>query len=103
MARQVTFWLCREGSDGAASDTDEAEELGPERVYLIGVAVKGLQKRYGYSIEDSLQELARLADAAGLEVGCCLVMKPSCLTAATRKASALSRLALMHVRGVVKD
>ena len=76
MARQVSFGLCREGSDGAASDTDEAEELGPERVYLIGVAVKGRQKRYGYSIEDSLQELARLADAAGLEVGCCVVMKP---------------------------
>jgi GTP-binding GTPase N-terminal len=61
--------MYRAGSDGAASDAEEAEDLGPERVYLIGVAVKGCQKRYGYSIEDSLQELARLADAAGLEVG----------------------------------
>lgn len=42
--------------------------MGPERVYLVGVAVKGRQKRYGYTIQESLEELARLADTAGLEV-----------------------------------
>ena len=66
----LKVWQCRAGSDGAASDAEEAEEFGPERVYLVGVAVKGRQKRYGYTIQDSLEELARLADAAGLEVRC---------------------------------
>lgn len=34
----------------------------------MGVAVKQRHKRYGYSIDESLEELARLAETAGLEV-----------------------------------
>lgn len=58
----------RAGSDGAASDAEEDAVSGPERVYLVGVSVKSRQKRYGYTIQESLEELARLADTAGLEV-----------------------------------
>lgn len=62
---------CREASDSAGSDAEEEVDVGPERVYLVGVAVKGRQKRYGYTIQESLEELARLADTAGLEVRLC--------------------------------
>lgn len=64
------FWesCCRAGSEGSGSEAEEEAELGPEKVFLVGVAVKQRQKRYGYSIDESLEELARLAETAGLEV-----------------------------------
>ena len=39
-----------------------------ERCYLVGAAVKGEEDPNGYDIHDSLEEMARLASAAGLEV-----------------------------------
>lgn len=48
-------------------------------MFLVGVAVKQRQKRYGYSIDESLEELARLADTAGLEVGSTLAVWPQYL------------------------
>ena len=42
-----------------------------ERVYLVGVQQKGAKSKYGYSVEQSLEELGRLASTAGLEVNSC--------------------------------
>ncbi len=57
----------RADSDGSGSDVEEEVKIGPERVFLVGVSVKSRQKQYSYSIEESLEELARLATTAGLE------------------------------------
>ena len=54
-------------------DDASASDSGEERVYLVGVE----QTRHGkgsskvmYSVEESLDELAKLADTAGLQVRC---------------------------------
>lgn len=61
----VADMLCsKERGEG---DSDLVDQ-GPERVYLVGVSVKSRQKKYGYSIQESLEELGRLAETAGLEV-----------------------------------
>lgn len=40
-----------------------------ERVYLVGVMVKSEQRsKYAYNVHESLEELGRLADTAGLKV-----------------------------------
>lgn len=62
-----------------------------ERVYLVGVNVKSESRsRYSYNVHESLEELGRLADTAGLKVsnmGCrggpC---KVPCLSQGTYKA-----------------
>lgn len=41
----------------------------PERAYLVGTYVKGRASGVGYSPEESLEELAFLAESAGLQVG----------------------------------
>lgn len=64
------LWWCRRGEDAGWAGSSESEEAGGsplERVYLVGVQQKGSQGKYGYSIEQSLEELGRLADTAGLE------------------------------------
>lgn len=53
-----------------ASD-DKDEEFWSEdreRVFLVGAWLKNDRKRFGYSPEESLEELGRLADTAGLKV-----------------------------------
>ncbi len=57
----------KEGGDRSGSDDSELVDTGPERVYLVGVQVKSRRKKYGYSIQESLEELGRLAETAGLE------------------------------------
>ena len=39
-----------------------------ERAFLVGVAQKGHRDRFAYNIHESLEELGRLAETAGLEV-----------------------------------
>lgn len=39
-----------------------------ETAFLVGVQVRGQQKKMGYSMAESLQELGRLASTAGLQV-----------------------------------
>jgi len=55
--------------------------LAPERALLVGVKLKS--DRGGWSVEDSLAELAQLARTAGLEVGGQAVQKPSTINPAT--------------------
>ncbi|GLC45322.1 hypothetical protein PLESTB_000309600 [Pleodorina starrii] len=47
-------------------------ELPPEdereRVFLVGAAIKGEQRRYTYDVQESVEELGRLAETAGLRV-----------------------------------
>ena len=50
-----------------SSDAEEEGGQPLERVYLVGVQQKGSKSKYGYSIEQSLEELGRLASTAGLE------------------------------------
>jgi hypothetical protein len=61
----------QEQSDGYYEDEEDDFDDGDvrERVFLVGVALKGQRQRFGYSIEESLEELGRLADTAGLRVG----------------------------------
>lgn len=57
--------------DQKIPDDGEGSDLvyqGPERVFLVGAAVKKRQKKFEYSIQESLEELGRLAETAGLEV-----------------------------------
>ena len=46
-------------------------QAGPvlERAFLVGVAQKGHRDKFAYNIHESLEELGRLAETAGLEVG----------------------------------
>lgn len=45
------------------------ENQGPERVFLVGATLKKRQKhKFEYSVQESLEELGRLAETAGLEV-----------------------------------
>ena len=39
-----------------------------ERCFLVGVQLKQGKGRHGYGVQESLEELSRLADTAGLEV-----------------------------------
>ncbi|GAB4815794.1 hypothetical protein N2152v2_002840 [Parachlorella kessleri] len=39
-----------------------------ERAYLVGVQLKQQRSKYGYTVLESIEELGRLADTAGLEV-----------------------------------
>lgn len=57
------------GSNGARQDLS-ASHAGPvqERAFLVGVAQKGKTDRFAYNVHESLEELGRLAETAGLEV-----------------------------------
>lgn len=57
------------GSSGARSDLSSSH-VGPvlERAFLVGVAQKGKTDRFAYNVHESLEELGRLAETAGLEV-----------------------------------
>ncbi len=53
------------------TESDTEDDWFPrERAYLVGVASKGpgAKRSTGYSIQESLEELERLAVTAGLEV-----------------------------------
>ena len=54
---------------------DVTVEDWQETAFLAGVSSKGRQERTGYTITESLDELARLANSAGLQV--CLSCAPS--------------------------
>lgn len=56
-------------NNGSRSDIDsKAVVPGLERAFLVGVARKGQKQKYTYTITESLEELGRLAETAGLEV-----------------------------------
>jgi len=57
------------GNSGSRLEAVETE-TGPvvERAFLVGVAQKGHRDRFAYNIHESLEELGRLAETAGLEV-----------------------------------
>ena len=50
---------------------------GLETAFLVGAKVKGTRQEVGYSLAESLDELARLASTAGLEACHCLNHKLS--------------------------
>ncbi|PNW71706.1 hypothetical protein CHLRE_16g665650v5 [Chlamydomonas reinhardtii] len=51
----------------AYPEEPEAEDER-ERVFLVGAAIKGEQKKYTYDVHESVEELGRLAETAGLKV-----------------------------------
>ncbi|KAL0032418.1 hypothetical protein WJX79_010304 [Trebouxia sp. C0005] len=57
------------GNNGSRLEAIETQ-TGPvvERVFLVGVAQKGHRDRFAYNVHESLEELGRLAETAGLEV-----------------------------------
>lgn len=57
------------GSNGSRPDAN-GSQAGPiqERAFLVGVAQKGKRDRFAYNVHESLEELGRLAETAGLEV-----------------------------------
>ena len=56
-------------NNGSRNDIDsKAVVPGLERAFLVGVMRKGQQQKYTYTITESLEELGRLAETAGLEV-----------------------------------
>ena len=57
------------GSNGSRPDA-KGSQAGPvqERAFLVGVAQKGKRDRFAYNVHESLEELGRLAETAGLEV-----------------------------------
>lgn len=57
------------GNNGSRLEAVETQ-AGPvvERAFLVGVAQKGHRDRFAYNIHESLEELGRLAETAGLEV-----------------------------------
>ncbi|KAG2488119.1 hypothetical protein HYH03_013267 [Edaphochlamys debaryana] len=55
----------RQRGRGAAIEANPDER---ERVFLVGAAVKGEARRHAYGLEESVEELGRLAEAAGLRV-----------------------------------
>ena len=59
----------RHGSNGSRLDAADLQ-TGPvtERAFLVGVAEKGHRHKFSYTIGESLDELGRLAETAGLEV-----------------------------------
>lgn len=62
---------CRgDSAEESAVEQYGADPDGKERVYLVGVMKKGERRdKFSYSVQESLEELARLADTAGLEAG----------------------------------
>jgi hypothetical protein len=52
------------GTDWDAFYADEERE----RCFLVGVQLKKRAGKHGYGVQESLEELGRLADTAGLEV-----------------------------------
>lgn len=61
----------RSSQDSAGSgsfDWDFPSEEERERCFLVGVQLKKQRSKHGYSVQESLEELGRLADTAGLEV-----------------------------------
>ena len=59
----------KSGSNGSRPDANSSQ-AGPvlERAFLVGVAQKGKKDRFAYNVHESLEELGRLAETAGLEV-----------------------------------
>ena len=59
----------RHSSNGSRLDAADLQ-TGPvtERAFLVGVAEKGHRHKFSYTIGESLDELGRLAETAGLEV-----------------------------------
>lgn len=56
-------------NNGSRPDIDSRAVIpGLERAFLVGVARKGHKQKYTYTITESLEELGRLAETAGLEV-----------------------------------
>lgn len=57
------------GNSGSRPDAN-GSHAGPvlERAFLVGVAAKGKRDRFAYNVHESLEELGRLAETAGLEV-----------------------------------
>lgn len=57
------------GSNGTRSDLN-GSHVGPvqERAFLVAVSQKGKSDRFAYNVHESLEELGRLAETAGLEV-----------------------------------
>ncbi|PRW33541.1 GTP-binding hflX isoform A [Chlorella sorokiniana] len=53
-------------SDG--SDWDSYYDEEKERCFLVGVQLKQQRSKHGYGVQESIEELGRLADTAGLEV-----------------------------------
>ena len=82
------------GSNGSRPDA-KGGQAGPiqERAFLVGVAQKGKRDRFAYNVHESLEELGRLAETAGLEVRLspCL---PHMLLQLTHHASAVGIKAL---------
>ncbi|KAL3677378.1 hypothetical protein R1sor_027326 [Riccia sorocarpa] len=58
----------REKDDSGRYRIRNGREVYGERTYLVGIDCKGAGKRSLFSINDSLEELAQLADTAGLVV-----------------------------------
>lgn len=56
------------GSDSEAASWDSSYDGERERCFLVGVQLKGKSDKHGYGVQESLEELGRLADTAGLEV-----------------------------------
>ena len=57
----------------APSGPEQFEDIGSndkwqEKAFLVGVTSAAEQKASGYSLKDSLNELERLANSAGLQV-----------------------------------
>ena len=59
----------RHSDNGSRLDPADLQ-TGPvtERAFLVGVAEKGHRHKFSYTIGESLEELGRLAETAGLEV-----------------------------------
>ena len=66
---EITIALCLMSPQGPFA-LDELEDNEPERAFLVGVGAANSGRRQGiqYSLQDSLDELAGLAEAAGLKV-----------------------------------
>ena len=56
-------------NNGSRVETKDNQD-GPvlERAFLVAVAQKGSKDRFAYNVHESLEELGRLAETAGLEV-----------------------------------
>ncbi|GIL88353.1 hypothetical protein Vretifemale_16327 [Volvox reticuliferus] len=56
----------RQRTPGRQIELPPADER--ERVFLVGASIKGEQRRYSYDVHESVEELGRLAETAGLRV-----------------------------------
>ena len=73
----TSFCPCLQPSDSDSSDIPNStsdywdpwgEREPRERCFLVGVSLKQGKGKHGYGVQESLEELGRLADTAGLEV-----------------------------------